>query len=206
MKHLKAIHIILLGLIVIASSTARADWINLTGAQSAPNIAEIYVNDDHVRLVLEVYVGDLDKFIDLLPDDWFKPSGTEPPPIAERLKRFSSETFQIVTDDNNRLPAQLKIVEPRFRKERPNPFAGMINPTTGQPVPGPPEDKRVLYAEPVYPFKRKPANLTFIPPVDNRGFPAVSIGFMAYHKEAPVVDYRFLSEPAELHLDWRDPW
>ena len=38
--------------ILCISSTARADWINLTGAQSAPNIAEVYVEDNHVRLVL----------------------------------------------------------------------------------------------------------------------------------------------------------
>lgn len=28
----------------------KADWINLTGAETAPNIAEIYVLDDHVKL------------------------------------------------------------------------------------------------------------------------------------------------------------
>ncbi len=33
---------------------AHADWINLTGAETSPNIAEIYVLDDHVKLVLEV--------------------------------------------------------------------------------------------------------------------------------------------------------
>jgi hypothetical protein len=27
-----------------------ADWINLTGAETAPNIAEIYVFDDQVKL------------------------------------------------------------------------------------------------------------------------------------------------------------
>ena len=48
--------------ILALSPQARADWINLTGAQSAPNIAEIYVEDGHVRLVLEIYVKDLDKF------------------------------------------------------------------------------------------------------------------------------------------------
>lgn len=30
--------------------SATADWINLTGAQSAPNTAEIYIEGDHVRL------------------------------------------------------------------------------------------------------------------------------------------------------------
>jgi hypothetical protein len=92
--------------------TALADWINLTGAQSAPNIAEIHVNDDHVKLVLEVYVNDLDKFVDLLPDEFFKKGG----------------------------------------------------------------------------------------------MPAVSLDFIAYHKGVPVVDYRYLSEAAKMHLNWEDPW
>ena len=48
--------------------SVRGDWINLTGAQSAPNIAEIYVEDAHIRLVLEIYVGDLDKFFEGVRD------------------------------------------------------------------------------------------------------------------------------------------
>jgi len=187
-------------------SQARADWVNLTGAQSAPNIAEIYVNDDHVRLVLEIYVGDLDKFIDLLPDDFFKQAEVKPPPLQERLKRFSTDGFQFVADGKRRLQAELKLVEPRLRKDRPNPFAGMINPITRRPVPGPPADKRVLYAELIYPFKTKAQMLTIIPPLDKRGIPAASIGFIAYHKSVPVVDYRYLSEPARMDLDWDDPW
>ena len=206
MKYFKAVPVILISLVVMVSSLARADWINLTGAQSAPNIAEIYVNDHHVKLVMEIYVGDLGKFADLLPDDWLKQSGVEAPPAAERLKRFSSETFQIIADDKYRLSARINKAEPRLRKERPNPFAGVINPTTGRPVPGPPEDKRVFYVELIYPFEGQPASLTFVPPADERGMPAVSIGFIAYHKHAPVVDYRFLSVTAKLNLDWNDPW
>jgi hypothetical protein len=186
--------------------SALADWINLTGAQSAPNIAEIYIEDDHVRLVLEIYVADLDKFIDLLPDDILKGSGAKPPPLEERLRRFSSDTFQLITEEKRKLQAELKLVEPRLRKDRPNPFAGVINPVTRRPVPGPPEDKRVLYAELIYPFESKPTRLDIVPPLDAGGTPAVSIGFITYHKEVPVVDYRFLSEAARLHLDWDDPW
>ena len=193
-------------LLVLFYTSARADWINLTGAQSAPNIAEIHVNDDHVRLVLEIYVRDLDKFIDLLPDDFLKRGGIEPPPIRERLRRFSEDGFQFLTDDKKRLYAELKLIEPRMRKDRPNPFAGMINPYTMRPVPGPPEDKRVLYAELVYPFESKPGMLTIVPPLGKGGMSAVSVGFITYHKGVPVVDYRYLSEAAKMHLDWDDPW
>jgi hypothetical protein len=203
-QSLVCFNFLLVFLILVPS--ALADWINLTGAQSAPNIAEIYVEDDHIRLVLEIYVGDLDKFVDLLPEDFLKASGSEPPPIQERMRRFSEERFQFLTEDKKILQAKLNRVEPRMRKERPNPFAGMINPYTRRPVPGPPEDKRVLYAELIYPFELKPGMLTIIPPLGKGGIPDASIGFIAYHKEVPVVDYRYLSEPARLLLDWEDPW
>jgi hypothetical protein len=144
--------------------------------------------------------------VDLLPDDWFKDSDVKPPPIEERIRRFSEETLQVIAGEESKLSAKLKLVEPRLRKDRPNPFAGMINPYTRQPVPGPPEDKRVLYAEIIYPFETKPQALTIIPPPAKGDLPAPSLGFIAYHNGVPVVDYRFLSEPAKLNLDWQDPW
>jgi hypothetical protein len=206
MKRILRFYLVILVIALGTPSLARADWINLTGAQSAPNIAEIHVQDDHIRLVLEIYIGDLDKFVDLLPDDFFKQAEVKPPPLKERLRRFSRDGFQFVADGRKRLQAKMKLVEPRLRKDRPNPFAGMINPYTRRPVPGPPKDKRVLYAELIYPFKTKPQILTIVPPLDNRGIPAASIGFITFHKEVPVVDYRYLSEAARLHLDWEDPW
>ncbi len=200
------LNFLILFLILSPPPPVWADWINLTGAQSAPNIAEIHVQDDQVRLELEIYIGDIEKFIDLLPDDFLKQAGVEPPPLKERLKRFSEENFRFINDDQKYLQAELKRVEPRMRKDRTNPFAGMINPYTMRPVPGPPADKRVLYAELIYPLKSKQKTLTIFPPLDKRGLPAVSIGFVAYHKGVPVVDYRYLSEPARLLLDWEDPW
>ena len=206
MKTFPAIIASILLCVLLFTSSVRPDWINLSGAQSAPNIAEIYIQDDHVKLVLEIYVNDLDKFIDLLPDNFLKQSGIEPPPIAERMKRFSDETFQFIVDNHTKLQAELTLVEPRRRKDRPNPFAGKINPYTRQPIPGPPKDKRVLYAELVYPFESKPGTLTIIPPLGKEGIASAPIGFIIYHKGVPVVDYRYLSEPARLNLDWDDPW
>lgn len=192
--------------ILLTAPIAKADWINLSGAQSAPNIAEIHIEDDHVRLVLEIYVNDINTFIDLVPEEWLKKAGTQPPPIQDRMQRFSTETFQVLADDKERLIAELKLVEPRMRQDRPNPFAGTINPYTGQRVPGPPEDKRVLYAELIYPLAQKPQTITFLPPVDNTGAPKAAIGFIAYHNSVPVIDYRYLSEAARITLDWDDPW
>jgi len=93
-------------LFLVFASYAKADWVNLTGAQSAPNIVEIYIEDDHVRLVLEIYVSHLDKFIDLLPETFFKQAGVKQPPLKERLKRFSEETVHFVTGDKKKPRAE----------------------------------------------------------------------------------------------------
>jgi hypothetical protein len=185
---------------------ADADWINLTGAETSPNIAEIYVLDDHVKLVLEVYIGDLDKFEELVPDGWLKDSAADRPGVEARIKHFAEQRFQFVTETGKKLPAQLQLVEPRMRKDRQSPFAGMINPMTRQRVPEAPADKRVLYAEIIYPFQGKPKQLAMIPPLDEEGRAQVSIGFIAYHKSVPIIDFRYLGAPATLNLDWIDPW
>jgi len=184
----------------------RADWINLTGAETSPNIAEIYVMDDHVRVVLESYIGDLDAFEDLVPDDWVNEQGVERPDTASRMRHFSDQVLQIVTPDGEKLQAELVLVEPRQRVDRKSPFAGMINPYTRQRVPDAPADKRVLYAEITYPFTGKPSALTFIPPQDEEGRAQVTIGFIAYHKAVPIIDFRYLGAAAKVNLDWDDPW
>ena len=129
---------------IAITPAAHADWMPLTGAESAPNIAEITVLDDRVRVVLEVYVGDIGTFEALVPDAWLEKSAAARPSRAERLRQFATETFRIVADDGTALPAELNLAEPRLRKDRYAPFAGMIDPVTRQQVPGPPDDRRVL--------------------------------------------------------------
>ena len=190
----------------LSTSLARADWINLTGAETSPNIAEIYILDNHVKLTLEVYIGDLKTFHHLVPDDWLKDAKKKRPTLAERMRQFSSEMFQFVTDKGEKLEAELKLVEPRIRRDRQSPFAGMINPITRRRAPEAPADKRVVYAEIIYPFKGKPPRLTMIPPLDEKGHATVTIGFIAYHKAVPIIDFRYLGAPAHLALRWEDPW
>ena len=192
--------------IFICATPAKADWINFSGAENALNIAEIYINDDHIRVNLEIFVNDIVAFHRLVPDDFFEGKAMKRPPLVERLRNFSNEDFQFVTESGEKLQAQLNLVEPRMRQERPSPFAGMINPYTRQPIPGPPEDKRVLYAELIYPFKTKPEQLTIVPPLDKRGAGVVSIGFTTFHKDVPIVSFKYLSNASKLNLDWEDPW
>lgn len=186
---------------------ASADWINLSGAQNAPNIAEVYIEDDQVRIELEIFVNDLVTFGRLLPEEYFPATGYNRKPPEKRLREFSRQDLQVIADGGQHLPAELKLIEPRFRRERPRPIAWKINPYTGQPIPGPPADKRVLYAELIYPFTQKPESLTIVPPLDSdNNISKVPIGFMTYHKGAPLHDFRYLSEPSTVALDWTDPW
>lgn len=196
----------LFSLLIIWTPFLRADWINLTGAETSPNIAEIYVLDDQVKVILEVYVGDLDKFTELVPDSWFKDSAIQRPSLERRLQTFASERLQFITEDGTKLTAKLELAEPWMRVDRMSPFAGMINPYTRQRVREAPADKRVLYVELNYPFKEKPKVLNIVPPADDQGRALVSFGFIAYHKSVPIIDFRYLGAPARLTLDWDDPW
>ena len=201
---------VLVGLILFGwfgPMRASADWINFSGAENAPNIAEVYINDDHVRVELEIFVNDMVTFDRLIPDAFFKGSDIKRPPLEDRLRQFSTQDFQIIDDKGRKLQARMQVAEPRFRKQRSSPYAGKINPYTLQRIPGPPEDKRVLYVELTYPFEEKPVSLTLIPPLDeNLGFGKVPLGFITYHNRVLINDFRFLSEPSTVTLDWTDPW
>ena len=196
-----------LALLVCAEAPVRADWVNLSGAEVAPNIVEIYVEDEGVRIVLEAYVGDLETFTDLIPSNWVDQKEVAILPDNERLQRFGTEGLTVRNGEGTLLPIELRTVEPRLRVDRRSPFAGMINPTTSRRNPEPPADKRVMYAELFYPFTGgRPDRLTFAPPVDVDGVPKVSIGMIVFHRDVPVIDFRFLSGAATLTLDWDDPW
>lgn len=179
---------------------------NLTGAETAQNIIEIYVLDDQVKVKLEVYIGDLDKFEELIPDEWFKDSGSKRPSLEQRMQTFATERLQFITGEGVTLPAKLVLAEPRQRVDRQSAYAGMINPLTRRRAQEAPSDKRVLYAEIIYPFDGKPDQLKIIPPLDDQGFVTATIGFVAYHHAVPIIDFRFLGQTATLNLDWQDPW
>ena len=188
-------------------TAANADWISFSGAENAPNIVEIRIQEDHVKVEFEIFVNNMVAFDRLIPDSLFEDTDIRRPPLAERMRRFSREDFQIIDDKGEELQASLKLVEPRLRKDRPSPYAGKINPYTLQRMPGPPQDKRVLYAELIYPFTGKPSSLTFVPPLAEEGnISRVPIGFITYHEGVPINDFRFLSEASTLTLDWDDPW
>ena len=203
------IRLLLISLFILWSPFLKADWMNLTGAETAQNIVEIYVLDDHVKVKLEVYIGDLEKFEELVPDEWLKNVAGERPSLEQRMHTFATERLQFITDEGVKLPAKLELVEQRERVDRLSSFAGVINPMTRQRVKSAPKDKRVLFAEITYPFpdnNRTPKQLKIIPPLNDRGVADANIGFLAYHKAVPIIDFRYLGQPATLNINWQDPW
>ena len=64
----------------------------------------------------------------------------------------------------------------------------------------------MLYVEISYPFNTKPKTLTIIPPLNEEGRALVNLGFIAYHKSVPIIDFRYLGQAAKLNLNWSDPW
>ena len=196
----------LVGFLILWPHILKADWINLTGAETSQNIAEIYILDDHVRVKLEVYVGDLEKFEELVPDEWLKDSSRERASLEQRMHTFATERLQFVTDKGVKLPAKLELIERRQRVDRVSAYAGMVNPMTRQRDRQAPADKRVLYAEIVYPFDDNPISLQIIPPLDEQGIVTANIGFVAYHQAVPITDFRYLGQAAKLNINWQDPW
>ncbi len=191
------------------AAPASADWVNLTGAEVAPNIAEIYVEDAGVRVELEIFVRDLQNFAALVPDDLLSEAGESSiPPQAERLHDFAETGLSIRAQNGQALPVEVRLAEPRMRVDRRSPFAGQIDPYSGRRLPEPPEDPRVLFVELYYPFKdgQPPDQLTFQPPRNEAGDVLANIGMLVFHRDVPVIDFRFLSDSATVTLDWDDPW
>ena len=84
-----------------------ADAIIRTQAMLASTIAEYYVEEQQIRLELEIGVGDLDAFRNLVPEEIYQKLGHPPRAFAERLTDFykrlswlsSSGGFFHPTDD-----------------------------------------------------------------------------------------------------------
>ena len=178
---------------------AKADAIIITKAMTASTIAEIFVENDHVRVELEIGVGDLEAFHNLLPGDLLRRMDPDAPPVAERLPRFFFEDLTIRPDQGPPIAGFVRSMEGRQRVKR--------DEITGEPLPsGEGEGEMVLVATLVYPFARRPKTLSIKPPTTKEGYVAANIGFVAYHRGLPVNDFRYLAGEHTVDLDWEDPW
>lgn len=186
-------------LVSLPADLMQADPLMITRAMTASTIAQIYIEEDAVAIELEIGVSDLRGFRNLLPDAIYERLGYEPEPIARRLPRFFREDLTIRPDGG--LPVPGRVVDmaarPRVRRDE----------ITGEPLPlvdG--EGETVIYARLVYPLDRRPAVLNIAPPRTKVGGAAANIGFVVYHRDLPVNDFRYLGVDETLRLDWDDPW
>ena len=70
-----------------------ADWINLTGAENARNIAEIYIDKDHVKIQLEVFIEDLIIFDEIIPESFFPEPIPRPTRTGRAPENYSGQSI-----------------------------------------------------------------------------------------------------------------
>jgi hypothetical protein len=195
MKLLFSKYLLLASALLLCASSAMADAIMRSQAMFADTIAEFYVEDDHVRLELEIGSNDIGAFRNLVPDALYQQLGFGDAPLEERLSIFTSRDMPIAVGDSL-LPGSVVSIGPATRPLR--------DEITGEELPTP-EDQAVVVvrATIIFPLEAPPETLTLIAPQETG---AANIGFVLYHKGIAVNDYRYLSSGMTVNLDWQDAW
>ena len=89
--------------VLLLAPVVRPDAVVITRAMTASTIAEVFVEEDQVRVEIEIGVADLRAFGNLLPDEIRERMGLAAEPLQERLPRFFTEDWTIRVDDHTRL-------------------------------------------------------------------------------------------------------
>ncbi len=190
----------LLAVTLVVCPEVVADAIVNSQAMTASTIAEIFIEENLIRVELELGVGDLKSFRNIMPDELHERLGYAPAPLSDRIQRFFAEDWIICADGGEPLVGRLVRLEPGRRIVR--------DEITGEPLPVQPEDDEVVVrCEFHYSLPTHPAMLSIRAPIDaETGFASASIGFVVYHLSLPVNDFRYLGQEETLDLDWGDPW
>ena len=148
-----------------------ADAIARSQAMFADTIAEYFVEDNLVRLELEIGSNDVGAFRNLLPDAFYQRLGYGEVPLKERLGKFVAEDMLVLVA-GEKLAGRVTNIGPATR-----PLRDQI---TGE-VLSTPEDEAtvVIRATIVFPFDERPESLTL---VASRETGLANIGFVLYHK------------------------
>ena len=182
-------------LLLLLPLQAAADAIMRSTAMFADTIAEYYVEQDHVRLELEIGEADIASFRNLLPDQIYQQLGYGDEPLQDRMQLFMNQDMAVFFD-GQALPGFVREIGPATRPRR--------DEITGEELPTPDEEAvLVIGATLIFPFEGKPDALTLMAP---RKTGLANIGFVLYHLGVAVNDFRFLSSGYEVQLDWEDAW
>jgi hypothetical protein len=183
--------------LVCWSPSVGADAIVRTQAMLASTIAEYFVEQDHLRLELEIGIGDLDAFRNLVPDGIYEKLGHPPRPLSERIQEFFGHDLVIRADRGEPLVGRIVSMNPRERIRRDEISGEPLGPVEGE------EPEIVIEATLEYALPGPPKTLTLRGPGVR---PAPSVGFVLYHRSVAVNDFRYLSSSQTVELDWDDPW
>jgi len=182
-------------LLILLPVQAVADAIVRSTAMFADTIAEYYVEQDHVRLELEIGEPDIASFRNLLPDQIYQQLGYGDEALEDRLSRFTEQDMAIF-HNGDPLPGFVLDMGPATRPRR--------DEVTGEELPTSDEEAvLVIGATLIFPFEGQPESLSLMAP-STTGL--ANIGFVLYHLGVAVNDFRFLSSGYEVHFDWADAW
>ena len=176
------------------------DAIVTTKAMSATTVAEVFIENDRVRMELEIGAGDIGAFRNLLPPKIYERfQFNESMPPGERLGKFF-DNGMVLFADGRKLRGKVVSIEARRRMVR--------DEITGEPLPSQPKrGDVVVYAAIEYELADKPSTFSIQPTMSDEGNRNNSnIGFITYHRGLPVMEFRYLAKKETLDLDWNDPW
>jgi hypothetical protein len=161
----------------------------------ASTIVEYFVEDDQVRVELEIGMQDLQSFRNILPESIYARLGNSVAAVEDRLDLFFGRDLAIY-DGSMALKGSVMKMGPGTRVKR--------DAVSGEPLPEDNEEPEVVVlATLLFPFEKQPESLTLSAPGETG---MASIGFVLYHKGVAVNDFRYLSSGYTVSLDWEDPW
>jgi hypothetical protein len=191
-KHFVVLLLLLTSVLVIQQS--RADALIINKSMLASSIIEYYVDDEGVTAELEIGLDSLPLFKNLLPDEVYKQLGFGSEKSLSRQQEFFSQQLALLGANKKPLVGEVLAIGPSRRVLRDS--------LNGTPLPIQDEAPEIIRASIRYRFESgpKPEQLIFIAPTSS------DIGFVAYHNNVAVNDFRYLRSGYTLLLDWQDPW
>ena len=185
-------------IVALSFLTLQADYISLIRADQCETIAEIFIDENTIRLSLEIGERDYQHFKWIIPEEHFE-GGFKPKERSQSLRKFFAETF-VITADGRVLSGELVNLRHIPRNYRSSLYTDKVD-TAGLDI-----SSHVIHAEFIYRVNN-PKKLSFRPPMTKDSKASLSnIGFVTYHKKIPVNDLRYLSVEETLHLNSEDPW
>lgn len=171
-----------------------ADALVVNQSMHASSTIEFYIDDTGVTAELEIGMDALPVFKNLLPDSIYQDLGYGNEPIEARHDIFFSQELALLPANKKPLTGKILAIGPSKKILR-----DIIN---GSPLPIQDDAPDIVRATLRYEFapQSRPEQLKFITPRNRE------IGFVVYHNEVAVNDFRYLGHGYTLELDWQDPW